>query len=72
MLKILAIEDKKQLSEFVKVPWYIYQSDKNWVPPLLLERKQALSPSQGIFSTLFGKVGWLTKTKPRWVGSVPK
>ena len=69
MLKILAVEDKKKLSEFVKVPWYIYQSDKNWVPPLLLERKQALSPSQGIFKHLIWK-GWVAYENQTPVGRI--
>jgi hypothetical protein len=58
MLTILPVENKKQLSEFVKVPWHIYQSDKNWVPPLVLERKQAFSPNQEIFKHLVWK-GWV-------------
>ena len=69
MLTILPVENKKQLSEFLKVPWSIYQLDKNWIPPLLLERKQAFAPSQGIFKHLVWK-GWIAYDKRVPVGRI--
>lgn len=33
-LKIVEINDKKQLKNFINLPWEIYHNDDNWVPPL--------------------------------------
>lgn len=31
-LTIERVETKKQLREFIKVPWMVYKDDPNWVP----------------------------------------
>lgn len=40
---------KRMLDNFIRVPWNIYQDDPNWVPPLLMERRDALSAKQPFF-----------------------
>ncbi|GJL49927.1 GNAT family N-acetyltransferase [Candidatus Nitrospira salsa] len=42
-LRIVPVEDSRTVEQFIRVPWAIYTHDENWVPPLLLERKQHLS-----------------------------
>lgn len=37
------------LMEFIKFPWKIYRHDPNWVPPLLMERKEFLDPKKNPF-----------------------
>jgi len=39
----------KALKEFIRVPWRIYRDDPNWIPPLLMERKEALSSKHPYF-----------------------
>lgn len=34
---------------FIELPWQIYRGDKNWVPPLIMERKAFLDPRQNPF-----------------------
>jgi hypothetical protein len=34
---------------FIRMPWIIYRDDPNWVPPLIQERKNALSSSHPFF-----------------------
>lgn len=46
---IETVSGKKALNTFIKVPWDIYAKDPCWVPPLISERKQALSASQPYF-----------------------
>lgn len=36
-MEIISVENKKQLDEFIKLPWRIYQNDPYWVPPLINE-----------------------------------
>ena len=42
-IEIREVTGKKALKTFIRVPWAIYKDDPNWVPPLLMERKEALS-----------------------------
>ena len=65
MIKIGEVKTKKHLDDFIKVPWSIYEHDKNWVPPLIIERKDALKASQPIFRHL-DWAGWVAydESKP--------
>ena len=38
------------LGDFIEVPWALYADDPNWVPPLKLERKEALSEKSPFFA----------------------
>ncbi len=42
MVEIRKVENKKQLNQFVKLPWKIYNGDPNWVPPLISDVKKLL------------------------------
>ncbi len=46
---IRPVSDRKQLDEFIAVPWPVYQDDPNWVPPLLFEQRQRLTPKNPFF-----------------------
>jgi len=48
-LEIRAVAGKKDLKTFIRVPWSIYQDDPHWIPPLLQERKDALSSKNPFF-----------------------
>lgn len=48
-IEIRTVTDKKALKTFIRVPWSIYQDDPNWIPPLLMERKDALSSKHPFF-----------------------
>jgi ribosomal protein S18 acetylase RimI-like enzyme len=36
------VDDRRDRDAFIKFQWRIYQNDRAWVPPLILERKQFL------------------------------
>jgi len=44
--KIIPVVSKKELNQFLKLPWKIYKDDKCWVPPLLNEVRDSLTPSK--------------------------
>jgi hypothetical protein len=46
---IRPVSNRKQLDEFIAVPWSVYQDDPNWVPPLLFEQRQRLTPKNPFF-----------------------
>jgi len=48
-LRILPVQNRKDLERFIRVPWAIYAEDPCWVPPLLVERKEHLSAKNPYF-----------------------
>ncbi|MGB9807603.1 MAG: GNAT family N-acetyltransferase [Thermosulfidibacteraceae bacterium] len=48
-LRIKRVENKKELIEFIKVPWRIYKGDKHWVPPIVADQIQVLSTDKNPF-----------------------
>jgi hypothetical protein len=46
---IREVEAPKDRDRFIKFPWKIYRHDRNWVPPLLLERRELLDPRKNPF-----------------------
>ena len=48
-LRVEPVERKKDLREFLRLPWKIYRGDPNWVPPLLREEKARFDPSRNPF-----------------------
>lgn len=49
MVRIGEAKDKKGMREFLHLPFRIYKADRNWVPPLLSEVAQTLSPKNPLF-----------------------
>ena len=48
-LEIRKVNGKKDLKNFIRVPWAIYENDPNWIPPLIQERKDSLSANHPYF-----------------------
>jgi hypothetical protein len=48
-VQIREASGKTGINAFIRVPWRIYQSDPNWIAPLISERKAALSPRHPFF-----------------------
>lgn len=48
-IEIREVAGKKALNAFIRVPWRIYKDDPVWVPPLLVERKEAFSSKHPFF-----------------------
>ncbi len=44
--KVVPVITRTELNQFLKLPWEIYKGDKCWVPPLLKEVKDSLSPQK--------------------------
>ena len=43
------VTDRASIKKFIKVPWGIYANDPYWVPPLIKERLDLLSPNHPYF-----------------------
>jgi hypothetical protein len=48
-LRIVKVDGRGALNDFIRLPWSIYRDDPVWVPPLLFERRQHLSPRNPYF-----------------------
>ncbi len=48
-IKISTVQSPKDLMRFIKFQWKIYQGDKYWVPPLIMDRKKILSKTKNPF-----------------------
>ena len=48
-INISTVKSQKDLMRFIKFQWKIYQGDKNWVPPLIMDRKKILSKEKNPF-----------------------
>jgi len=42
-IEVVPVTSKKDLKQFIKLPWRIYSGNTKWVPPLLSEQKKMLS-----------------------------
>jgi GNAT superfamily N-acetyltransferase len=43
------VENSLDRERFIRFPWKIYGSDKNWVPPLIFERRDLINPTKNPF-----------------------
>ena len=69
MVEVVPVTSKKLLKAFIKAPWPIYRNDPAWRPPLLLERRMALSPREPIFRHLRWRA-WLARRDGRTLGRI--
>jgi GNAT superfamily N-acetyltransferase len=69
-LNIKSVDTKKDLMEFIKFPWKIYKDDKNWVPPLISERKEFLDKDKNPFFKHAEVVFYLAMKNGKIVGRI--
>jgi GNAT superfamily N-acetyltransferase len=48
-IKISTVQSSGDLLKFIKFQWKIYEGDKYWVPPLLMDRKKILNKEKNPF-----------------------
>jgi hypothetical protein len=68
-LRVVAVEGRRELRQFIRLPWSIYEDDPVWVPPLLLERSEHLSKRNPFFEHAKCKF-WLAYRGERPVGRI--
>ena len=68
-IKIEPVRTSKDRKRFVGVPWHVYGSDSNWVPPLRMDRQQHLSPKAAHFAHLDWQ-GWIAYEDKQPVGRI--
>lgn len=48
-VQIRPVRGRRELSAFIRLPWQLYRSSANWVPPLLSERRRHLDKRRNPF-----------------------
>jgi GNAT superfamily N-acetyltransferase len=48
-IQVRAISSPRDRQTFLTFPWYIYQDDPLWVPPIVTERAKVIDPERGPF-----------------------
>ncbi len=48
-LYIKEVKNKADLKKFIELPWMIFKDDKNWVPPLKIEREELLTKGKNAY-----------------------
>jgi len=48
-LEVQEVHGKAALDQFIRVPWRVYRDDPNWVPPLIMERRDTFSAKNPFF-----------------------
>ena len=69
VLEIREVSGRSDLGAFIRVPWLVYKNDPNWVPPLLVERRGALSAKHPYFKHAKWRA-WIAYRKGKAVGRI--
>ena len=69
-IDIIAVASPAELDRFIKLPALIYANDPAFVPPLVLERREALSPAKNPYFQHAETQFWLARRDGRDVGRI--
>ena len=69
-LDIMLVTTPAQLDRFIKLPARLYANDPNYIAPLLLERREALSPAKNPYFQHAQTQFWLARRDGRDVGRI--
>jgi GNAT superfamily N-acetyltransferase len=69
-VEIVRVTDKATLRRFIRVPFAVHENDRAWVPPLVMERKEAFSPRDNAFMRRAEVRFWLARRDGRDVGRI--
>ena len=69
-VEITPVRSRKELNEFIKLPFRLYRDEPNWVAPLIFERKQFLNRSKNPFFEHADAEYFLARRDGRVVGRI--
>jgi len=69
-ITIAPVHDKPGLDRFIRVPWTVFSADPNWVPPLMMERRDHLDPSKNPYFAHAEAQLWTAERNGRPVGRI--
>ena len=69
-IDVIAVSTPAELDRFIELPVRLYKADANYVPPLMLERREALSPAKNPYFQHATTQFWLARRDGRDVGRI--
>ncbi len=69
-LSLQSVRSPRELRQFVTLPWQIYRADPCWVPPLIEEQIDRLTPGRNPFWKNAGRELWIARRGKRAVGRI--
>jgi len=69
-LRIVPVKSRRELKEFVGLPYSLYKNDPHWIPPLFLERWDTLHPKKNPYYQHAEVQLFLAKRNGRLVGRI--
>ncbi|WP_247887326.1 dATP pyrophosphohydrolase [Azospirillum sp. SYSU D00513] len=69
-LEIRPVETRAGLDRFIRLPFALHRGDPHWVPPLMMERRGALSPDKNPFFRHAETRFWIASRAGRDVGRI--
>jgi hypothetical protein len=69
-LRIIPVRSRKELKEFVGLPYQLYRNDPHWIAPLFLERWETVHPKKNPYYRHANVQLFLAKKKGRTVGRI--
>jgi hypothetical protein len=69
-IEILPVTDRAGLERFIRLPHALFHADPAWVPPLLMERRDALSPKKNPWFRHGEAAFWIARRDGRDVGRI--
>jgi GNAT superfamily N-acetyltransferase len=69
-LSIEPVQTNRDIEDFIRFPFKLYQGDPNWVPPLLSEQRKFLSPEGNPFFAHAEVALWLARRNGEVVGTI--
>ena len=64
-VEILSVTDRAGMERFIRLPHDLMRHDPAWVPPLRLERREALSPAKNPWWITVAAVSSTASSSPR-------
>ena len=68
-MRVAAVDGRRALGHFLRLPWSLYADDPAWVPPLLVEQRRQLSPRHPYFEHARTRL-WVAWRGPVAVGRI--
>lgn len=69
-IEVVPVAGGRELRRFIRVPFAVHRDDPTWIPPLLMERKEAFSAKTNEFLRRAEARFWVARSNGRDVGRI--
>lgn len=69
-IEVVPVAGGAQLRSFIRVPFAVHRDDRAWIPPLIMERKEAFSAKTNEFLRRAEARFWIARSNGREVGRI--